>query len=207
MIERRLTSERPISATRLDWNRIDDWTERLVSDEPETILRVFAKHGSSHPDVLWNPTAEQVPTPPLKFLAARWSGLASGASLPAVASIDALELKPALGYIILLDPIDDGRDFRVRLFGTSISSVSGFDLSGRLLSDHPASGYVVEFMIAATRAALQRRVPLFTGRRPVGAQDTRRWLRLAIPFADDGGRVGRLLVGTVALGNNDRLIG
>lgn len=192
-----------IGDPRTDWTRIEDWTALLLADQPQAIQRVFVEAGADAPEVVWNPTADQVPTRPLKFLATRWSG--RDAALPATASIDALELQPALGHIILLDPLDGGRDFRVRLFGSAIAGISGFDLGGRRLSEHPASGYVVEFTVAATRAALRRRLPLFSSRRPVGAQDTRRWLRLAIPFAGDDGTVTRLLVGTVALRNDGRI--
>jgi hypothetical protein len=167
---------------------------------------VFVEQGAEAPEAIWNPTPDQVPTTPLKFLAARWSARDPAVPLPGVASIDALDLQPALGHIILLDPVDGGRDFRFRVYGTAIVAVSGFDLSRRLLSEHPASGYVVEFTIAATRAAMRRRLPLFSTRRPVGAQDTRKWLRLAIPFADAAGAVARLLVGTVALRTTGQLI-
>jgi hypothetical protein len=200
------TREGRITGSQIDWTRIDDWTERLIAERPEAIQHVFAEAGAETPEVVWNPTCDQVPTAPLKFLAARWSACPEGAALPSVGSIDALELEPALGHIILLDPVESGRDFRFRLYGTAIVAVSGFDLSRRLLSQHPASGYVVEFTVAATRAALRRRLPLYTTRRPVGAQDTRKWLRLAIPFADAAGTVARLLVGTVALRSDGALI-
>ncbi len=156
---------------------------------------------------MWNPTPDQVPTEPLKFLAARWSGRAADAPLPDVASIDPLDLRPALGHIMLLDPVDDGRDFRFRLYGSAVAAVSGFDFTRRLLSEHPASGYVVEFMVATSRAAFRRRLPMFTTRRPVGAQETRTWLRLAIPFAGGAGTVARLLVGSVALGRAGQVLG
>jgi len=147
-----------------------------------------------------------MPTRPLRFLAQFWSALTRDGELPHHDKIDPLALQPALGYLMLLDVIEGGMDFRYRLYGSTIANISGFDLTGRLMSEHPASTYVVEFNLAVTRAALRRRTPLYTTRNPLGAQDTKTWPRLALPFSDRDGAVARFLVGTVAIGADGRLV-
>ncbi len=109
---------------------------------------------------------------------------------------------------MLLEPVEAGRDFRYRLYGGELARVSGFDMTGKCLSEHPASFYAAEFGIAIYRAVMQRRRPLYTVRHPVGAKIARRWQALALPFVDDAdaSRVTRLLCATVAVDRDGRII-
>lgn len=107
---------------------------------------------------------------------------------------------------MLIDVVDGGHDFRYRLFGSAVSSVSGFDMTGKLLSEHPASAYVTEFSIAVGRAARHRREPVYTARSPVGAQDTGLWERLVLPLVDEDDNVVRLLVVATPIGRDGQLI-
>lgn len=186
------------------WSRIDEWTDCVGRGDLAPIAKVFMEAGSDRPEAHWNPTPDTLPKP-LAFLVGFWRELARGTP-PHLRHIDALRLKPALGHIMLLDPVDDGRDFRVRLYGTTIARISRLDMTGRLLSEHPASPYTTEYAIAASRAALRRGDPLFTSRKPVAAEYTSRWVRLALAFADDSGAAMRLLVGTVALDRQGRML-
>jgi hypothetical protein len=196
----RSDTRRPaIDVPRLDWARIADWTAHLIADDVRPIARVFTAHHADPPEMIWNPRPDQMTVPPLRFLAGHWARLAGDAAVPAVGRIDALELGPALGYLMLLDPVGDARDFRYRLYGSTLAAISRLDMTGRLLSEHPASAYVAEFGMAAYRAVLERRQPLYTARNPVGAEETARWLRLTLPFADARGAVIRLLAGSVAV--------
>ena len=120
--------------------------------------------------------------------------------------MDPLDLRPALGYVMLLDTVEGGQDFRYRLFGSLIARVSDFDMTGKLLSAHPTSAYVAEFSLAVGRAALRRREPIYTVRRPVGAQDTNLWERLVLPLVDDNDHVTRLMVVATPLDREGTLI-
>jgi hypothetical protein len=102
--------------------------------------------------------------------------------------------------------IAGGRDFRYRLYGSMIASISGFDMTGKLLSEHPASPYVAEFALASCRAAAQRREPVYTERHTVGTMRTSRWQRVALPLADDDGAVTRLLAGTAPIARDGRTL-
>ena len=190
----------------LDWRRIDDWTACIDRGTLEPIAKVFESAGADPPQARWNPVAADLPAEPLRFLLADWQGLPRSRDIPHLSDIDPIRLRPALGYIILLDAIEGSRDFQVRLYGTTIAEISGLDMTGKLLSEHRASAYTTEFAIAASRAALNRRQPLYTTRKPVAADFTAQWPRLALPFVDDSGKATRLLVGTVALGREGQLI-
>lgn len=189
----------------LDWERIEFWTAKVVEKDLLSIGDVFIAAGADLPEVVWSPKAHDLAAPPLSFLSGHWSSLSDG-GLPHIRQIDPLELRPALGYVMLLDAVDGGRDFRYRLYGSKIAQISNLDMTGRLLSEHPASTYVAEFGIAVYRAALIRRESIYTTRKPTMAEFTACWQRLAMPLVDDSGAVVRLLAATVAIGGDGVMI-
>lgn len=170
------------------------------------IDEVFVENGAGAPLVIWKPNLEQMRSEPPRHVLAHWSSLAGGSRLPGHQQVSPIDLRPALGYVLLLDVLEGGEDFRYRLFGSAIGSVSGFDLTGKLLSEHPASAYVTEFSLAVGRAAIRRRQPIYTVRRPVGAQDTSLWERLVLPLVDEADSVTRLMVVATPLGRDGKLI-
>src|SRR5581483_12115713 len=170
----------------IDWGRVEDWTEALLSSDLAAVQRVFTGSGTRPPKVIWNPAADDLPAAQLQFLVRYWAGLGR-VEIPNLRQVDALGLKPALGYVMLLDVIDDGQDFFYRVYGSVIAGISGFDMTGHRLSLHHTSPYVTEFALAAYRGLLRRREPIYTERSPVGATQTVCWQRLALPLVDDHG--------------------
>lgn len=191
----------------LDWPRIERWTEAIVADDLTSISPSFVAHGVGAPKIAWRPLASDLSAAPLIFLAAHWADLCSDGSLPHIRQIDPFRLRPALGYVMLVDTVDGGRDFRYRLYGSIVAQISGFDMTGKLLSEIRASDYVAEFGIAVNRASLRRREAIYSERNPRGSVQTMTWQRLALPLVDDSGTVVRFLVGTVPLGADGRIIG
>ena len=191
----------------LDRARITSWAAQIAADEFGTIEAVFYAHTRQRPTVVWAPSAEQINTPQLRFLHDYWSALAANGTLPNRRKIDPLAMRPALGYVMLIDVVEGGLDFRYRLYGSIIARVSELDMTGRLMSAHPASAYVTEFALAVTRAAVQRRLPIYSERTPALAAKTVRWQRLALPLIDDAGEVTRFLAASVPIGRDGRVIG
>ncbi|MBI3515811.1 MAG: PAS domain-containing protein [Proteobacteria bacterium] len=187
----------PASSDRLDWLRVAEWTQRIIEADIAPIERVFASHSAAALELAWEPAPEQLAAPPLRFLLEQWLRLTQGIGLPLARKINPFELEPALGYLVLLEPTGGGHDFRFRLYGSRFAELSGFDMTGKLLSEYPVSAYAAEFGIAVYRAAMHRRRPLYTRNR-VGAKFPRRWRRLVLPYADASGAVARLLCGRVA---------
>jgi len=193
-------SDRPASTTpAIDDRTIDTWTKAVEAGDVAPIRAVFGAVEATGPAVIWRPGPEQLAHRPLRFLREHWSSLAAGQEMPLARDIDAVNLGPALGFIILVDVIEGGRDFRYRLFGSALAAASGFDMTGQLLSEHKASPHVPGFYLAAYRAALRRREPLFTEHGPSHVVRTKAWHRLVLPLADETGRISRFLVGTVPL--------
>lgn len=189
-----------------DWERVDKWARQICAGDYADIDAVFFAHTGHKPTIQWSPPAERLIAPQLRSLLEYWTGLAVGGQLPNRHSIDPAAMRPALGYVMLIDVVDRGRDFRYRLYGSMIARVSALDMTGRLASEHPASTYVNEFALAANRAVVERRLPLYTERSPALAEHTARWQRIGLPLTNDAGEVTRLLAGTVPITRDGRVI-
>lgn len=183
----------------LDWPRIERWATEIAAGDIEGVRAVFDQHGARGPRLSWRPPVEALSAQQLRFLLRYWSDLCSEGRLPAAREIDPVEMRPALGYVNLVDTVEDGRDFRYRVFGSIVAAVSDFDMTGKLASELKASPYIVEFSLAALRAAQRRAEPLFTEHGPPAAVYTATWHRLVLPLAGDKGEVSRLLIGIVPM--------
>ena len=190
----------------LDWPRIDAWTADVVRGDCRSIAAVFEAAGVDAPLLLWDPPCDAGAAAPIQFVLDHWRALGGGERVPEAAAIEPDQLKPALGYLMLLDPVDYSRDFRYRLYGTKIARISNFDMTGRLLSSFPSSAYATEFAIATYRAVLIRNAPLYTVRRPAMGEFTSYWQRLALPLADKNGAMLRVLGCTVAIDTEGRMV-
>lgn len=190
----------------LDWARVAEWARCVVEERLAPIHEFFETLGVQQPEIIWNPSAERIATPQLRFLLEYWTRLERARRFPALRQLDPVEMRPALGYIMLVDAVDGGQDFRYRLYGSTISFVSGFDMTGRLLTEHPSSTYNIEYSLAVYRACLARQEPAHTTHYPSGTAKTRAWQRLILPLTDASGTVAHFLVGTVPIDRNGNVV-
>jgi hypothetical protein len=120
--------------------------------------------------------------------------------------IDPFGMRRALGYVMLVDAVDQGHDFRYRLYGSSLASISDCDMTGRLLSTHVSSDYIREFSLAVYRASMKRREPAFVEFAPAGALLTAKWQRIALPLVDESGAIVRFVSGAAPIDRNGHVI-
>jgi hypothetical protein len=190
----------------LDWSRAAEWSTSIAEGNLGPVRHVFRKNGARGPDMIWSPSLEQVTAPPLRALLDYWMALGEGEFLPAAGRIDPLGMRGALGYVMLVDVVGEGQDFRYRLYGSALASVSEFDMTGQLLSNHGASTYIREFSLATYRAALKRREPAFSEYAPAGALVIAQWQRIILPLVDASGAIVRFLSGAVPVGRNGHIV-
>jgi hypothetical protein len=154
-----------------------------------------------NPYVKEDPEAGEVSDPRLVRLLGHWQGLtaalASG-ELPPVAAIDPLQLGFILGWLMIMDPIDGGADFRYRLYGSNIAATTGRDLTDLKVSDSFRN--FADWTIEVYRTVLSHRRPVLTRHSPRRYVRVDQWERLVLPFGAEDGSVGRLLVGAVIIG-------
>lgn len=114
---------------------------------------------------------------------------------------DPIDVKPALGSIVLLEPTDDAEGYRYRLYGSQVVDTYGLDLTGR------TSG---QLNTEATRnvrpqyqAVARNNFTIYTEhdkqriREPDVIERWDRWSRLILPLVDDEKLVKRVLVSMV----------
>jgi hypothetical protein len=191
----------------LDRRRIAAWAAALAAGEPDDLYDTFMAKGGAAPEIVWNPPVDRLGAAQLRFLLRYWSELAGARKMPGAKEIDALEMRPALGYINLLDVIGGGEDFRYRVFGSVIAAVAGYDMTGRMVSALKTAPYMAEFALATCRAVMQRGEPLLTEHRPPpSTMPTVAWHGLVLPLAGDDGAVTRLLIGSVPFSRDGRPI-
>jgi hypothetical protein len=80
-----------------------------------------------------NPT--KLINPALVFLKNYWNQKRGARSMPSRADIKPAEMKPYLGWIVLVDVLPDFSDFRYRTIGTRVSGYFAPDSTGKLVSE------------------------------------------------------------------------
>lgn len=122
-----------------------------------------------------------------------WSGKCRGDLLPARGEIDPVDIYDCLSWLMILDVIDGGRDFRIRLAGSQVEEAHDRTLKGVMLGEL-GEGAELAAMLERLRAVVAGRTPDF---RPASlAMVGRSFLefeRVALPLAENGGAVSHLL--------------
>ena len=177
-----------------------DLADRLAIGDARALAPLFVGRDMPLPTICWAPKPPDMPARQLVFLLEYWNDLRGAGPMAPARAIQPIEMRPALGYVCLLDVIDDGLDFHYRVYGSDIAHCVGGDLTGTRLSDYTRSRWMLVYHAAAYRASAQRHDALFTSYVPTSDIATTRWDRLILPLADDNGNAVRLLVGKVPQG-------
>jgi len=131
--------------------------------------------------------------PSVKALHVYWRGKAGPGRLPGRGDLDPLDMKPALGNMVMIDVHRAPLRFRYRLHGASLVLRDGFDMTGKWLEEHPEPELRARIQSSWSRAAEQRKI--VHGFRDCFADlRRRRYEVLILPLADDGRTVDKLLV-------------
>lgn len=174
--------------------------DRLTIGDVQALAPLFEDRGIPLPTICWAPKVAELAARQLAFLLDYWDRLRGDGTMAPARAIQPLEMRPALGYVCLLDVLDDGLDYHYRVYGSDIAHCVGADLTGTRLSDYARSRWMLVYHAAAYRAAARRQQPLLTSYVPTADIATSRWDRLILPLAGDDGRAVRLLVGKVPQG-------
>jgi hypothetical protein len=173
-------------------------SERLAVGDANAFADWFTTRGGEAPVVVWSPAPEQIGAPQLRFLLTHWNTLRGTRAMPGRSEISPLDLRPALGFVSLIDAVGDGGfDFCYRLYGTEAAQRVGFDMTGRSLWTFPTEPWLLVYHAAVYRAAQLRGQALFTRHKPAMRQRVLESQRLALPLADEASMPSRVLAGIV----------
>ncbi len=147
------------------------------------------------PDVSPNAIPPADPASPrLRALHLYWRALAPGDSVPAYSAFDVIDVpRDLVPFLILLDVLEAGRDFRYRVVGTGVVEAIGRDFTGETVSEYRqrheppavAEGYR---QVCATRTP-----DLYQGTLDSVGKGFIRYERLALPLAGDDGGIAYIL--------------
>jgi hypothetical protein len=85
--------------------------------------------------------------PVLSFYFAYWHRKLAGRAMPSYADIKPVELKPHLGFIILLEALPDYTDFRYRRVGTDVTEYFLGDATGSTIREVYARAGTPELLV------------------------------------------------------------
>lgn len=182
-------------------NRVEiaSFETALLAGEQGVVSDIFTAHGNSEPVIRWSPPADDLTKPQLTFLRGFWDSHRNADGFVPRKLVDPFVLRPALGFIMILEAIEEGWDYVYRLYGSGIAQYAVRDYTGLRTSELivPGHTYIQSFYIAGYRAAAARGETLYTENTPPPAIAVERWHRLVLPLCDGEGRPTQFLVGNV----------
>ena len=133
--------------------------------------------------------------PKLRQLYEYWDGKRGDRLMPARADIDPLDMRFAIGNVILIDVIEgDPLRFHIRLHGTNLSERVRFDLTGKMLDEMPWTEFRNLTQASFTKVATTRE-PIHAHRDRILDSRRRYYETIILPLSSDGVRVDRILCG------------
>ncbi len=184
----------------------DQATAELAEGQSALLDSWFERAKLPLPRLLRDPPRERIDQPRLQSLHDHWMALPRAVDLPNIRDLDPMTLHPWLGDLVVLDVLEEGRDFRYRLYGSLLAEHVGFDLTGKRTSDIAAKmrigSMIPLFFLALYRRAVLDRRAWYSRHQPPHTVTAFFWRRLILPFAGDDGEVSRLLVGILPSSRN-----
>jgi len=170
-------------------------SEAIEVNDSDAINMRFEAAGFASPTIRWDPTLDDIESKELRFLLHYWRELRGDAEIPHLSKVDALDLKPCLGYLMLLDIGEE--ELTYRLYGSKIARVSGFDMTGKTVSAITSHSFIPTFFNACYRAARRRRIPILTEHQAPPEISVYNWTRLILPLVNDAGEITRFIAGNI----------
>ncbi len=151
------------------------------------------KRGQTPPVFILNPKASDLPVKRLRFALEHWAEIRGDADCPTVDQLDPTALGPLLGWVMLVDVVNDGHDFIYRLYPSELVWHYDEDLTGRRLSTLDRSA--AAFLNQCYQSALAARAPLYARHDPADDPRISTWHKLIVPLVDSAdGNVVRFMV-------------
>jgi len=142
-----------------------------------------------------NTFRESIPHPKLVQLYDYWDSIRGVRIMPGRRDMDPLDIPKLLANIVLFDVEHAPLRFRVRLYGTALTKLSGNDITGRYL-DEPDISPTCFLTSPANEKVAQTKLPhLLESPSPKESGHEGYFYRLCLPLSDDGRQVSMLLNG------------
>lgn len=169
--------------------------DAFLKGDANTVFSHFQSQDHQPLMLAWAPDKDILPNMMMQRFYEAWSEMPGHDenAVPNVDDFDVFKFRAAMGFMVYMDVIDDGNDFQFRVFGSRIVDIIGFDWTGRLVSDLPASPSCRAYLLTCYRAILQCKKPLYTKHRLRKADAAVDWERFLVPLGDASASVSRIL--------------
>ncbi|MEX2617826.1 MAG: PAS domain-containing protein [Alphaproteobacteria bacterium] len=140
---------------------------------------------------------ESIPHPKLLQLYDYWDAIRDDRVMPGRRDMDPLDIPRLLPNIALFDVEHTPLRFRIRLYGTALTSNTGSDVTGRYLDEPGVSPISLQTNLSNKKVTLTKTPHILEGLYPpgTGSNSGSHFYRLCLPLSDDGRQVSMLLVG------------
>ena len=139
----------------------------------------------------------EITNPRLRRLYDYWGEQQRGRRFPSRVDVDPLDLRFLLGNLILVDVIyGEPLSFYIRLHGTNLAQRSGYEMTGKMLSDLPVTEFRNLAVESFTAVAMSGE-PLHGHRDRVLDGRLRQYETLILPLSKDGDQVDMLMIGMI----------
>lgn len=155
--------------------------------------RPFASHSrtADAPDEAVQ--ARALADPKIRKVFDYWSGKCRDDVLPGRRDIDPVDIYDCLGWLMILDVVDGGADFRIRLAGSQVQEAHDRALKGVMVGEM-GEGDELKALLARLRKVVDTRAPDFrSASLSMVGRAFIEFDRVALPLAEDGRTVTHLL--------------
>lgn len=122
-----------------------------------------------------------------------WADKSVAGRLPSRRDIDPVDIYDCLSWLMILEAVEGGRDFRIRLAGSHIEEAHDRPLKGLMVGDLGAGSEMAQ-VLDRFRNALATKAPNFhSGSLSMVGRAFIEFDRVALPLAEDGETVTHLL--------------
>lgn len=171
----------------------------LVAGNQDPIRQLFEEVGLAPPSIHLDPALEALELLQHKVVHRFWNERLDKGRPPHRGAVDPVELRPALGNLLLLEACPNGLDYTYRVYGTRVTEHAGQDWTGwtvGAMSAKVGSGIGL-FYRAVYAACAQLRRPIATDHVSPIWLSAACWRRLIVPLTGDEGTVSWFLVANV----------
>ncbi len=170
---------------------VDQIAESFAPAPTNLVRQMFNSAGMRAPEVIWSPSDIELRSHLLRQFAATCRVLARDDGTLSDAPINLDHFGDLKDWIMMIEPVQDAKDFRYTYYGKGIAQNYGRDMTGRRASEF--GGHVATFFAGLYSAMLKRGETVFSEHEPPQNVFVRVWQRYIVPrIADDGTVVGFL---------------
>lgn len=164
----------------------------LVFGRTDHVAELFSQNRRRTPLILWSPDDGELQSGEERDFFATCTEMTKGQPCIPDSSLDISQLSEFSDWLMLIDVVGGGTDYRYTYYGAGIAEHFGKDMRGRLCSEF--TGFISTFFMALYRAAMIRKERVYSIHEPPRSVFVRVWHRVIVPITDACGDVVRFVV-------------